>query len=37
MSAHTYDQDKARQVYRDIQAFVVDARALLARLEARNG
>jgi nucleotidyltransferase substrate binding protein (TIGR01987 family) len=37
MSAHTYDQDKARQVYRDIQGFMVDARALLARLEARNG
>jgi nucleotidyltransferase substrate binding protein (TIGR01987 family) len=37
MSAHTYDQDKARQVYQDIQAFMGDARALLARLEARNG
>jgi nucleotidyltransferase substrate binding protein (TIGR01987 family) len=37
VSAHTYDQHKARQVYRDTLTFVGDARDLLARLEARNG
>ena len=37
ISAHTYDSAKARQVYQDTLRFVNDARALLARLEARNG
>jgi nucleotidyltransferase substrate binding protein (TIGR01987 family) len=36
LSAHTYDQQKARQVYQDTLTFVADARALLACLEARN-
>jgi nucleotidyltransferase substrate binding protein (TIGR01987 family) len=37
LSAHTYDQAKAWQVYRDTGPFLDDARSLLARLEARNG
>lgn len=37
LSAHTYDQEKARQVYQDTLTFIKDARALLAVLEARNG
>lgn len=37
ISAHTYDHAKAWQVYQDTLTFVKDARALLARLEARNG
>ena len=37
VTAHTYDHEKARQVYRDTLAFLADARALLARLEERNG
>jgi nucleotidyltransferase substrate binding protein (TIGR01987 family) len=36
-SAHTYDQQKARQIYRDTLKFVDDARSLLACLESRNG
>lgn len=36
VSAHTYDQAKAREVYRDTLPFINDARSLLARLEARN-
>ena len=36
LTAHTYDHAKAAQVYRDTVAFLADARALLARLEARN-
>ncbi len=36
LSAHTYDQTKAWQVYRDTRPFLADARMLLARLEARN-
>ena len=36
-SAHTYDQEKAREVYQDILTFVGGARTLLAALEARNG
>jgi hypothetical protein len=31
--AHTYDHHKAQQVYEGIQAFMLDARLLLSRLE----
>ena len=37
ITAHTYDHQKAQQVYQDSLGFVVDARALLAALERRNG
>lgn len=37
LTSHTYDQDKALAIYRDILAFASDARALLAALDARNG
>lgn len=37
LSAHTYDQEKAEAVYRDVGTFVRDARALLAALEGRHG
>lgn len=37
ITAHTYDQTKARQVYEGTLGFIVDARDLLRRLEARNG
>ena len=36
ITAHTYDHDKAFQVYQGTLAFVGDAQRLLARLEARN-
>lgn len=36
ITAHTYDHEKAQQVYRDTQTFLEDARALLQNLEARN-
>jgi hypothetical protein len=36
ITAHTYDHDKARQVYVDTLTFIADARALLQALEARN-
>lgn len=36
-TAHTYDHEKAQQVYQGTLLFITDARALLARLEARNG
>jgi nucleotidyltransferase substrate binding protein (TIGR01987 family) len=32
-TAHTYDHQKAQQVYEGTQAFMLDARLLLARLE----
>ena len=32
-TAHTYDHQKAQQVYEGTQAFMQDARALLAKLE----
>jgi nucleotidyltransferase substrate binding protein (TIGR01987 family) len=35
VTAHTYDHDKAAQVYRDSVGFIADARALLAALESR--
>lgn len=37
LTSHTYDRDKAREVYHDTLAFFGDAKALLAGLEARNG
>ncbi len=37
ITAHTYDHDKAQQVYQGTLLFINDARALLASLEARNG
>ena len=36
ITAHTYDHDKAQQVYLDTLQFIGDARALLQALEARN-
>jgi len=36
MTAHTYDHDKAMQVYQGISAFLGDATKLLAKLETRN-
>ena len=36
ITSHTYDHQKAQQVYRDTLGFIVDARALLAALEQRN-
>ena len=36
ITAHTYDHDKAQQVYQSTLLFITDARALLAKLEARN-
>ena len=37
LSPHTYDEVKAQQVYQHTLTFITDARALLAKLEARNG
>jgi nucleotidyltransferase substrate binding protein (TIGR01987 family) len=36
ITAHTYDHEKAQQVYQDTLIFISDARALLRELEARN-
>jgi len=36
ITAHTYDHEKAQQVYQDTLIFIGDARALLHKLEARN-
>jgi nucleotidyltransferase substrate binding protein (TIGR01987 family) len=36
ITAHTYDHEKAQQVYRGTLEFIVDARDLLQKLEARN-
>jgi nucleotidyltransferase substrate binding protein (TIGR01987 family) len=36
-TSHAYDRGKAQQVFDAIPAFLHDARALLAALEARNG
>ena len=36
ITAHTYDHEKAQQVYQDTLIFINDARALLIALEARN-
>jgi len=35
-TAHTYDQQKAKAVYAATHDFIIDARALLRTLEARN-
>jgi nucleotidyltransferase substrate binding protein (TIGR01987 family) len=37
ISAHTYDHEKAQQVYTGTLAFIGDAKDVLARLEVRNG
>ena len=37
ITAHTYDHEKARQIYLGALKLRGDARALLARLEARDG
>lgn len=37
ITAHTYDHEKAQQVYAGTLLFIADARALLAKLEVRNG
>jgi len=37
ITAHTYDHEKARQVYEGTREFIRDARALLAALRKRNG
>ena len=37
ITTHTYDHQKAQQVYQNTLGFIVDARALLAALEKRNG
>lgn len=37
ITAHTYDHGKARQVYQETLGFIGDARALLQKLEDRNG
>lgn len=36
ITAHTYDHEKAQQVYQGTLFFIRDARALLSTLEARN-
>jgi nucleotidyltransferase substrate binding protein (TIGR01987 family) len=36
ITAHTYDHQKAQQIYRGTMAFMIDARHLLQKLEARN-
>lgn len=36
ITAHTYDHEKADQVYQETLVFIDDARLLLKRLEARN-
>ena len=37
ITAHTYDHEKAQQVYLGTLEFIGDARALLLNLESRNG
>lgn len=37
ITAHTYDHEKAQQVYQGVLDFIGDARALLLKLESRNG
>ena len=36
ITAHTYDHQKAHQVYQNSLGFIIDARALLCALERRN-
>lgn len=37
ITSHTYDHEKAEQVYQGTLEFINDARALLLNLESRNG
>lgn len=37
ITAHTYDEDKAREVLAGIHGFMAEAQCLLGRLEARRG
>jgi nucleotidyltransferase substrate binding protein (TIGR01987 family) len=37
LTSHTYDRDKALEIYRDTLTFVGDARSLLVALDSRNG
>ena len=37
ITSHTYDHEKARQVYQETIVFIEDARLLLQHLEAMNG
>jgi nucleotidyltransferase substrate binding protein (TIGR01987 family) len=37
LTPHTYDRDKALEIYRDTLTFIGGARSLLTALEARNG
>ena len=37
ITAHTYDHEKARQIYQGALTFVGDAKNLLARLDVLNG
>jgi nucleotidyltransferase substrate binding protein (TIGR01987 family) len=37
ITAHTYDHEKARQVYQETVVFIDDARLLLQQLDAMNG
>ncbi len=37
ITAHTYDHEKAQQVYQGTLLFIADARDLLGQLEKRNG
>ena len=36
ITAHTYDHEKAQQVYEDTLGFIIDAKSLLKNLEKRN-
>ncbi|AKU49296.1 nucleotidyltransferase substrate binding protein [Xanthomonas arboricola] len=36
ITAHTYDHEKAKKVYQGTLDFIIDARDLLQKLEARN-
>ena len=36
MTAHVYDEEKARRVYASAQSFIIDAQAVLAEVERRN-
>jgi nucleotidyltransferase substrate binding protein (TIGR01987 family) len=37
LTSHSYDREKALEIYRDTLTFAGDAESLLAALEARNG
>jgi len=36
MTAHVYDEEKARRVHESARSFLGDAKALLAEVERRN-